>query len=158
MMLFREALLLPIVAGVAAGTGYFLADADGAFPEPAGHGPPQVWLAQVGFLALGTAVVVCPALALISLRERTTLGCLLPSLCAAYFVAFSYSYDDGADDEVPRYVAEHPFLSTWIWIVIPAALVAVGMSWLRPRVGLTCTSAVAVLAVLPMIGTAIAGH
>jgi hypothetical protein len=158
MMLFREALLLPLVAGVAAGTGYFLADADGAFPEPAGHWPQQFWLAQVGFLALGTAIVVCPALALISFRGRTPLGCLLPSLCAAYFVAFSYSYDDGADDEVPRYVTEHPFLSPWIWLIIPTALVAVAVSWLRPRVGLMCTSAVAVLAVLPMIATAIAGH
>jgi hypothetical protein len=154
----RRFLLLPLVVVEAAGTGYLIVDAAGAFTLPAGHSPREIWLFVAGFLGLFLTVIVCCALAAVPALGRPTLGWLLAPLCAAFLAAFFYSYDHGADGYVPRYADEHSGLGTWVVLVGLGGLLAGGLTYLYPRVGLVCTSALALASFLPIVAIGLAGH
>jgi hypothetical protein len=151
-----ELLLFGLVGIELAGTVYLLVDAAGAFDLPAGQSPAAVWLEALGFLGLLLTPFICFAVA--ALGRSLPLGWLLAPACAAYFAAFTVSFDHGADGEVPRNSIEHPFLVTWAIAIGIAALAIGGLTKRLPPAGFALTGLLAVACLLPMIGIALAGH
>lgn len=100
--------LLPLVALLAAATAWEIVDVAGAFTIRAGHPAPGEWLAGIGFLALIVTAAAGLVFAVSPVRKLLSFAWLLAPLCAAYYAAYLYSYDSGADGYVPRYVDEHP--------------------------------------------------
>lgn len=148
--------MLGLVAVEVIGAGYLIADAAGAFTLPAGHSPGGYWLVALAFVGLLVIPFLCFALA--SVRSGLPFAWLLAPACAGFFVAYTFSYDHGADGYVLRYADEHPGLVTWAIALGIGALAVAWLTKVAPRIGIACTGLGAIATLLPMIGIALAGH